>query len=359
MALLFIEGFDEYNTTGTSFQAEIFSANANNGCSWVYWDGMNASSLETSTAARTNPSGNGKATAHYNGSYLSMVLPPLTEVIVGFGFYSNTTSGSMCYLSSSLPIAYSNHVANGIRLTKNTDGSISVVNSSTSAVLGTSAAAVLGTNLWDYIEVHYKFGVAGDVKVRVNAVEVISLTGIDTRGSATGINCLSLRGFSGVAWSFFDDLYVCDTTGTINNTFLGPIGVYTLVPNADASVQMTPSSGANYSCVNEIPVNTTNYVTATSLALTDYYGTTNLPAGVNPTSIAGVQINARSVKVEHNNAKLKLGTRSGGTSSFGVAKAVSVSTWVTNSSIFETQPSGSAWDKTSIDNMDIGLLSDS
>lgn len=359
MALVFIEGFDEYGTTASTFIPEVISAFPNNGYGWVHSTASTAYINATTSVVRTNAGVNGKSLATDNNQYLTAKLNDPTEIILGFAFYTTYTAGSsfLCYLLGAVPASYLSHGATGIRLTRMTDGSLVVVNNSNSATLGTSAVGILPANAWNYIELRYKFDSSGDIQVRVNGTEVINLSGIDTRGAATALSYYSVRGpASGLI--YYDDIYICDTTGTTNNTFLGPIGVYTLMPSADNSVQMSPSSGANYSCVNEAPANgSTSYVTATSSTLTDFYAVDNLPVAISPTAIAGVQVKARSMKPENNNGGLQLGVKADGVSSFGTAKTVLTSSWTSNFSIFETKPAGGAWDKTSIDAMDVGILS--
>lgn len=352
MALVFMDGFEEYNSSVAI--ADFTSNYLNNGYGWNYLD--NTASI-SSTVVRTNAGSTGRSLSQASGVALfGLAIPSNTEIITGFGYYVVYDAVLVIAYFSGAP----GTTSNGLRLQWNIDGSLSVKNSSTSAIIATSAPGVIPQGAWQYIECRYKFGAAGDFQVRVNGVDVFNLTGIDTRGAATSFQGVTLATYgSGSKKMYFDDFYVCDTTGSSNNTFLGPVGVYTLTPSADASVQMTPSTaGSNYSMVDEIPNDSsTTYVSATAASLTDFYDVTDLPAALNPSSIAGVQVNSRSQRPSGNAAALQLGVKSGGISSFGSTKTLAISSWITNFSIFEKKPDNNSWDKASVDAMNVGILS--
>ena len=96
---------------------------------------------------------------------------------------------------------------------------------------------------------------------------------------------------SGYAVGAIDDLYVIDTTGAQNNTFLGDVRITSLPPTGDgADSGWTPNTGStHYTQVNESPLDyDTSYVNATAAGQSDTYTFPAVPS-INGT-IAAVQI---------------------------------------------------------------------
>jgi hypothetical protein len=138
----------------------------------------------------------------------------------------------------------------------------------------------------------------GTVELRSQGVVLASLTGQNTRGGTSNNYANEFHiGPAGQANHsvYVDDLYVCDTAGSVNNDFLGDVRVQSIFPSgAGNTTQMTPSAGSNYTCVDETtPNGDTDYVSETAAGEKDTYAFGNLT----PTSgtIKGVQvlINAR------------------------------------------------------------------
>jgi len=131
------------------------------------------------------------------------------------------------------------------------------------ALLGTSAAGVIAAATWYYIEIQATIdNVAGAVEVRVTdaGVEttVINVAGVDTQGTTHAyVSAFSLGGDGVQAGTYvqrFDDLYVLDGTGAQCNDFLGDTRICCLAPEGVGThADWTPSAGANWQCVDEIP----------------------------------------------------------------------------------------------------------
>jgi hypothetical protein len=141
---------------------------------------------------------------------------------------------------------------------------------------------VYGT--WYYIEIKVVIhDTAGSVELRINGATVASASGVDTRNGGTGV----VNGFQFGAGhggssqrtnANFCDLYVCDGSGAINNSFLGDCKVECLFPNgAGAETQWTPSAGSNYQNVDETPPNDdTDYNKSNTVDQVDTYAMTDL-----------------------------------------------------------------------------------
>lgn len=357
MALKFLEGFEQYQT-GVDLTTLMPQMRANDGYGWTYVSNTVGVRIVTSPARTVQTSGNGKA-LHLNMGNLAacMSLPSLTDLILGAAVYPAGPDAcrifSICRETGLSP-------STGIRIVRNSDHSLSCIRNSDSVTLGTSAASVLSTASWSYIEVRVKLSATvGEVEVRVNgnSTPVLNLSGVNTAGGASSYTVLSLMS-SNPFTNYFDDLYVCDTTGTVNNTFLGPISVYTLRPSGDASVQYNPTGAAsNWDCVNDdFPDNDTTYVSTSTTGAIDYYQLDNLP--ISPTSIPGVIVQGRTKMSDPGARSLKLRAKVSATSAAGAAKTLTQGNYTTDFSVFEKQPDGtSAWDTTSVNSLEAGYES--
>jgi hypothetical protein len=173
------------------------------------------------------------------------------------------------------------------------DGAIQVRRgNATGTLLAQSDTGVFPSAIFRYLEAKVVLGdgTAGSVEVRMDGAPVMLtpsgggpavaiLSGIDTKngGTKTVFDGVGLTGSS--THSCFDDLYVLNTNGSYNNDFLGDCRVETLVPVAAGGVtQLTPLSGANYTNVDELPTNTTDYVSGATIDTLDVYDMTTLSA---------------------------------------------------------------------------------
>jgi len=115
-------------------------------------------------------------------------------------------------------------------------------------VLATSTVAV-AANTWHYLEGQVTIhNTAGAWNINLDGTPIMSATAQNTRSSANNYaNQVALNynstsdGGTGVTW---DDLYVFDTTGTINNAMRGDSRIDLLLPTSNNTVQFTPSAVA-------------------------------------------------------------------------------------------------------------------
>jgi hypothetical protein len=136
---------------------------------------------------------------------------------------------------------------------------------------------------------------SGSVQVRVNTDIVIDVVAADTQKTPLALwNILrvetSVTFGSSTGDAFVDDIYVCDNTGSNNNTYLGNVRVQALLPNAPGDRTVwTPFNGALANWQNAININTddTLYVFTPNAADWDLY---NIQSLVNSPTIFGVQV---------------------------------------------------------------------
>jgi len=224
--------------------------------------------------------------------------------------------------------------------------------------IGETSGAGLVNGVWAYIEAKFTINnSSGSVIIRVNENIVLSLSGIDTQDSANAyFNMFRLGGiYSG--YSYLDDMYMCDLTGSKNNDFLGDVRVDTLRPNAAGTyTDFTPSAGANYQNVDETcgPDNDTTYNEGANVGDQDSYQMPDLPAPAG-TTIYGVKTQATVRKTDAGVMKCKVLTRAGTTDDLGAELTLS-DTYLTPFEIYEDNPDDSAaWEDADVNSMEPGV----
>jgi len=240
----------------------------------------------------------------------------------------------------------------------NTNGSISVRRGGAGGtILGTTVTGLLSSTVWSYIEfkatIHDTTGV---VVLKVNGVEVLNLTNQDTRNGANA-QVTSLQIYNIVAntvGTYWDDIYICDTNGAVNNDFLGDVAVKRLLPSgAGNSTDFTPSAGSNYACVDEAAVNDdTDYVQSTTVGHKDLYAFGDLPTGT--WVIKGVAVNLQAKKPDAGSRTARALTRTGATDYEGGDLSVGIA-YANLQTFFETNPNtGVAWTHSEVDGAEFG-----
>ncbi len=101
------------------------------------------------------------------------------------------------------------------------------------------SSSAITANTWHYVEWDLTFASSGAYTVWLDGVQVFTGTGNLKSSSNAYANAVVLYGYS----CTFDDMYLFDNTGTVNNAARGDSRVETLFPTADASVAFTPVQG--------------------------------------------------------------------------------------------------------------------
>lgn len=159
-----------------------------------------------------------------------------------------------------------------------------------STLLGSSADGVFPINAWAYLEIKILFSnTVGTVEVKVNEATVLNLTSKDTVASGNEYaTAVRLEGNGGDC--NFDDFYLCDDTGSVNDDFLGDVQISVLYPTSDEThSDFTPSTGSDHYALVDDPQLTSDadHNESTTVGHKDTYGVTTF-SGSNP--ILGVQI---------------------------------------------------------------------
>lgn len=215
----------------------------------------------------------------------------------------------------------------------------------------------LVAGVWNYVEARVLISdTVGRCVVNVNGNTLIDFTG-DTKnaGTNTSVDKVRLSGINNFGTGqYYDDLYLCDSSGSAPyNNFLGDVRIHTIVPNAaGSSTQFTPSAGANYTTVDELPYSATDYVYGTS-GQTDLYGASDLPGGTG--IIYGVQTTAVVKKTDAGNISGRAAIKSGASTYYGTSVGLTT-TDLAVSRIDQVNPDTStAWTSGEVNAMEIGV----
>lgn len=343
MALLFTDGFDDGLVTQK----------------WL--------SLESPPAIVTGRHGSGIQLIDRE-QRLEKTITPSVTVICGFAlniaesFVSNMSTAPFYYYEGIVEFVSDAGLTRQVLIITSPSGAIQIMRG-TKTIVATSTRT-LNLNEWNYIEV--KVTVAdsgGSCTVRVNGQEWVTYTG-DTRdgGTSANIDLVALR--SGAYNTSqrpnrnYDDFYICDTSGTVNNDFLGDIRVETLLPSGNGSssqfVGSDGDSADNYLLVDEAgtPV-TTDYVSSGTVGQRDLYAFADSTAmsGI----VKGVQVNAYAAKSDSALRTVSGVVRSGGVDSVSVGDALQT-TYSPHLSIHEVDPAtGAAWTVDGVNNAEYGV----
>lgn len=338
MALLFIDGFDSYATADMSKKWNSVSASVTIGASSGRRSGgafvapMNGTGFVTKTVSA--------GASFVMGAAISVAALPTGAQIFSL-FDAGTTQ---CDLKL------------------NADGTFTVSRNGTALTSGTSTLAI-SINTFYYVE--WKVTIAdsisaGSCKVRVNGVDIITVaTSQDTKNtsnaSANQVRIGSVNNTSSSNLTV-DDFYVCDSTGSTNNDFLGDCRIDTIYPTSDGNYsQFTCSTGStHYALVDETAPNTSDYNDGVTVGDRDSYGMGNLSALASQT-VYGVQVNAAILKDDAGSKSAATFVRSSSTNGDGASTALGTSQ-VYVSQVFETDPNGSiAWTESSVNAMEAGV----
>lgn len=216
----------------------------------------------------------------------------------------------------------------------------------TGTLLGTSAGNSFNTSGgWFYLEVGATIatGTSGSVTVRVDGSPVLTLAGVTTQNSATYSTMQQLiwGSFGGGSMTH---MYLCDNSGTLNNSFLGDVRVQTLFPTgAGGTTQFTPVGKATnwQNAATVPPAPATDYNESATVGATDLFAL----SGLDPTFATIPGINVKGVYLRSTSGTRSMAgvVKSNATTSTGPSFATSTSETQVGA-IFQTDPNtGAAW----------------
>jgi hypothetical protein len=219
-------------------------------------------------------------------------------------------------------------------------------------------------NTWYYVEAQVTFDQTnGAWEIRVDGDTILSATSRDTLYSSgdTSNNYLTF-GYDTGDWvdiGYIDNIYLLDSTGTANTSFLGNIEVATLLPSGNGTTSTMTGSDANqvdnYLLVDNnaaAPPATTEYVGSATEGHKDTYAMDDL-AGT-PT-VLGVVGAVYASKTDSGAKYMRPILRSGTTDYAGTSLALSDSTYGVLEEAYDVDPDTSAqWTYTGVNAVEFG-----
>ena len=267
-------------------------------------------------------------------------------VTVGFGFKTNN------WVDNNMVVVFRDEATWQIVLeTVTAGGELRVLRNTTT--LGTTSGLGCIANTWYYIELQVTIdNAAGSFELRVNEVNELSDTGIDTQesGNATLNNILFYSDIA--ADRYYDDIYILDDAGDINNDFLGEMQIIGLYVDGDGTVtDFTSTGGDNYEDVDDgYILDTTTYVESSTPTDKDMY---TFGALGSYGSIAGVQLNVDALKTDAGDVTLNLIATFDAVDE-EIAK-VMTSDWGAHQMLMETDPKSAVWTLTNLNATQFGF----
>lgn len=343
MSLLFMDGFDHYDGTNANLALGQY---------------LSASSAELTAVQVRTGSRSVRGNSSTNGELIWGFPTLKAEVGFGFGLFFQSTPADakvLCALSNS---SGGFGIAANLYFIHLPSGAIEVRRSSIiGTVLLTTNPSILAPGTWQHVEIRaVASNTAGEIEIRINEVIEANATGLDTVHSGTdhfasvwlNVTTISGSGPGATNVRFFDDFFVWDTAGSLNNDFLGDRRVLTLLPNAnEATQEMSVTGAANaYTAIRSADGDTSYIVASDSVPVTSEFSLEN--AGDNVGAICGVQVVAMMRKTAAGAVTMQLSMLSGGDVAAGASHSISDS-YSYYEDVFETNPdTGAPWNASSV-----------
>jgi hypothetical protein len=271
MSLLFMDGFDKYgplNTNATSVTALMAGE----------WTTITIITIVAPLSAT------GQAILLGSGGSLAKTLPASYGRIIG-GIRFNSTLGG------NVGIQFLDGASNQCGIQIPTTGLITLRNGAynSGTVIGTASSAI-SANITHYLEWDITFGNSAAYNIYMDGVSIIAGTSDTTATTNNTIGGLSLQTVSANVVTF-DDLYLFDTTGSINNAvLLTSPRIETTLPSNDSAVQFAIGASVLGSTVSRT---TPNFSTAAN----QFYLRPFTPARACTLNSISLSVNATSATV--------------------------------------------------------------
>lgn len=110
----------------------------------------------------------------------------------------------------------------------------------------------IGRSNWVWLEVKCDMNNSGNIQVRLNGVEVFNINSDFRNATSDPLTGLRVHGAAPSPGFWYDEVIICDDTGSTFNDFFGEMRLEYAVVDADGAVAAwTPSAGANYQCIDD------------------------------------------------------------------------------------------------------------
>jgi hypothetical protein len=216
------------------------------------------------------------------------------------------------------------------------------------------STAPLKPETWYYIEwkivPHWT---NGSTEIRINGVTAASSSGVRNRDWEPPVELV--RFYAQSAGACFDDIYILDDTGSVNNDFLGPCMVESLLPESDtADADFTLSAGTDhYAMVDEIPCDLNTTYAESGIAsekdIWDYADLSEIDG-----SILGVQVWTHAVAPSGSFTMLTVAD-DGTTQDTDAGVTIDTTSYTGNLRIMDQTPSAGSWSTTIVNGSSFGV----
>lgn len=353
MSLLFMDGLDCYDDLGDVIAPGKLVSNSND-------------TTRINLAPAGGRFGGGALQSMYAGGnfYVWRLIHPLslsTDYIFGASVQisaAESAARDLFWLEDA-----SQNVA--LYITATLGGGMQVKNAS-GTVVGASnpTTGLLPANVWTRVEFKFNMGSStstGSIEIRVNDVTVVTLSAQNFFRSGGGASIAMINtNTSGIVRSF-DDITLCDTTGDVNNTFLGDIRIDTLKPSGDTvQKDWTLSAGtAGYALIddpNGASDGDTTYVSSQVVGNKSEFALSNIIG--QSSAINAVQTRVKAKKTDVGTRRYRAYLKSGSAVSNGpeITPPVGSYSWPTTNGLYEKDPNGSlAWTDAAVNNLQLGI----
>lgn len=354
MALLFIDGFDHYDPQALDPFGDPWLARGK--AAYLSPQATRIQGRRPSSYALRLPAGAG-------GGYVKNLEAGRTSLIVGAALrvasFDNTGEEPVLLGVRDA----SAQVAHLVRIGE--DGRLKLYRRTGSGTSGwdqwiSTSVATAAVRGWHYVELQVVQGTSnGTLNVRLNGVLAITLLAQNTTQGGGPL----LTAFVGAVPGEYcrvttdvDDLYLADTSGTINNTFLGDVRVDALQAQANGALNQWTVEGAASAWAAVSDGDETTALRAATAGLRQTFDVEALPVMTTP-AIHGVQVTLLARKTDAGTGRVR------GIVASGAQTAVSADihlqeqlAWHT--ALFERNPNGNVqWTEDAFNAAEFGLES--
>ncbi|MER2623700.1 MAG: hypothetical protein ABTS22_07140, partial [Accumulibacter sp.] len=285
-----------------------------------------------------------------SSDFIGMTFDPQSTWIVGFALYmvSTETTELLRFTDETGTIQGALSIGN--------DGTIRVYRNSVSSgtLLATSVNA-LPILTWNYIEVKLTIADSGgNWEVRVNESTWLNFTG-DTKQSTTLSTATRIQIWGRGSDNGIDDLYICDGTGSANNSFLGDVRIDTVRPigAGNYSEFSKQGSASNWDNLDDTTLDSdSTYNYSNTVGQRDTLDCGNLPAITG--GIFGVQVNMAARKDDAGGRTFRSLTRVSGTDYEGDSQNVGTDYRYFRQIIEKNPNTTAAWTESEINTAEFG-----
>ncbi|WP_240097686.1 hypothetical protein [Thermomonas flagellata] len=348
MALLFIDGFDHYDPQQPDDFGQPWLARGK--AAYLSPQATRIQGRRPSSYALRLPAGSG-------GGYVKNLDAGTASLIVGAALrvapFENTYQEPVLLGVRDA----SAQVAHLVKIGE--DGRLRLYRrqSSYDQLLATSIATAPARG-WHYVELKVVQGTgSGTLDVRVNGMLAIQLSGQDTLQGGGQLLTAFVGAVPGEPCPVtvdVDDLYLADTAGTLNTTFLGDVRVDALPPQADGSLTEWTVEGASSAWAAVSDGDEASGIRADAAGLRQSFDIAPLPAMATP-AIHGVQVTLLARKTDAGPGQVR-GLAVSGSQTAVSADLILQEQLAWHTALFEADPNaGSAWSEAALNAAEFGV----